>query len=59
MDVKFRLDASELVDYDAIVIGAPTYNHDMPLEIKKLFKNAAVKNVNLKGKIGAAFGSYG
>lgn len=59
VDVKFYLDASELANYDAIVIGAPTYHHDMPLEIKRLFENAAVKNVNLKGKIGAAFGSYG
>jgi flavorubredoxin len=31
----------------------------MTVGIKKLFEDAAVKNVNLKDKIGAAFGSYG
>jgi flavorubredoxin len=27
--------------------------------VKELFQEAAVKNVNMKGKLGAAFGSYG
>jgi flavorubredoxin len=31
----------------------------MPLDLKKLFEEAAVKGVNLKGKVGATFGSYG
>lgn len=59
VDVKYSLDTSELANYDAIIVGTPTYYHSMPLEIKRLFENAAVKSVNLKGKIGAAFGSYG
>jgi flavorubredoxin len=48
-----------LVDFNAILIGIPTYHHDMAIDMKKLFEEAATKNINLKGKIGAAFGSYG
>jgi len=44
---------------DAIAVGVPTYHHDMPFDIQKIFEEAAVKGVDLKGKIGAAFGSYG
>jgi len=31
----------------------------MTIDIKKIFEEAAVKNIDLKNKIGAAFGSYG
>ncbi len=48
-----------LPNFDAIVVGMPTYHHDMTMGVKRLFEEAAVKNINLKGKIGAAFGSYG
>jgi len=48
-----------LSNFDAIMVGIPTYHHDMTVDIKALFEEVAVKNVNLKGKIGAAFGSYG
>ncbi|MCJ7424103.1 FprA family A-type flavoprotein [Candidatus Bathyarchaeota archaeon] len=48
-----------LVDFNAILIGIPTYHHDMAIDMKKLFEEAATKNINLKGKIGATFGSYG
>mgnify|MGYP000704590249 CR=1 FL=1 len=58
VDAEYK-DASELSNYDAVIIGTPTYHHDTVLEIKSLFENAAVKNVSLKGKVGAAFGSYG
>ena len=30
-----------------------------PIDFKNLFEEAAVKGISLKGKIGAAFGSYG
>lgn len=52
-------DATELANYDAIFVGAPTYRKEMPIDFKNLFQDAAEKGVNLKGKIGAAFGSYG
>lgn len=59
LDLEYHIDASKLANYDAIIVGTPTYHHDTVLGIKDLFENAAVKNVNLKGKLGAAFGSYG
>jgi flavodoxin I len=49
----------ELVCFDAILVGAPTYHHDMPVTFKNYFEETAVKNVMLKGKVAAAFGSYG
>lgn len=59
IDIKYYSSAEELASYDAIVIGAPTYNHEMPIEIKSILEEAAARGVNLEGKIGAAFGSYG
>ena len=31
----------------------------MPVDFKKLFEEAAAQGINLKGKIGTTFGSYG
>lgn len=59
VELSYHVEAEELAAFDAILIGAPTYHHDMPIDMKKLFEEAAVKNINLKGKLGAAFGSYG
>ena len=59
VELNYHVDAEDLVGFDAILIGAPTYHHDMPMDMKKLFENAAVKDMNLKGKVGGAFGSYG
>jgi flavodoxin I len=59
VELNYHVEAEELNKFDAILVGAPTYYHDMPIEMKKLFEEAAVKGINLKGKVGAAFGSYG
>lgn len=59
VELKFHVEAEELAEFDAILLGAPTYHHDMPIDMKKLFETAATKGVNLKNKIGAAFGSFG
>lgn len=59
VELSYHVEAGELAIFDAILMGAPTYHHDMPMDMKKLFEEAAVKNINLKGKVGAAFGSYG
>jgi flavodoxin I len=59
VELSYHVEAEELAIFDAILMGAPTYHHDMPMDMKKLFEEAAVKNVDLKGKVGAAFGSYG
>jgi len=59
VELKYYATPKELTDSDAVVVGIPTYHHDMTIDVKKLFEEAAVKKVNLKGKTGAAFGSYG
>ena len=59
VELSYNVKAEELANFDAILMGAPTYHHDMPMEMKKLLEEAAVKEINLKGKVGAAFGSYG
>jgi flavodoxin I len=59
VELNFHVDAEDLANFDAVLIGSPTYHHDMPIDMKKLFEDAAAKGVNLKGKIGGAFGSYG
>ena len=59
VELSFHVDAESLNSYDAILVGAPTYHHDMPVDFKNLFEEAALKSQNLKGKIGTAFGSYG
>ncbi len=59
VDLEYHVDPGDLARYDAIIIGTSTYYHDMPIDMKRLFEEAAVKSVNLKGKLGAAFGSYG
>jgi len=59
VELTYRMTPETLIEYDAIAVGIPTYHHDMTMDFKRLFEEAAVKNINLKGKIGAAFGSYG
>ncbi len=59
VELNYHVDAENLSSYDAILVGAPTYHHDMPVDFKNLFEQAAVAGTSLKGKMGAAFGSYG
>ena len=59
VELNYHVDAKELGEFDAVIVGAPTYHKDMPLGTKKLFEEASKKGINLKGKIGATFGSYG
>jgi flavodoxin I len=58
-EISYHVDYAELSGYDALLIGVPTYHHEMALDIKNLFEEAAQNKVDLKGKLGAAFGSYG
>ena len=58
-EVSYHVETESLSLYDAILVGAPTYHHDMPVDFKNLFEEAAVQGISLKGKVGAAFGSYG
>lgn len=59
VEVNYYISPEELAGFDAILVGAATYHHDMPVSFKTFFEEVAVKNINLKGKVGAAFGSYG
>ena len=59
VELGFHVEPQELVAFDAILIGTPTYNKEFPIDFKKLFEDATAQKISLKGKIGAAFGSYG
>ena len=52
-----RAKADDLKDVDAVVLGSPTYVRALIAAMKTfLFE---MDKVDLKGKVGAAFGSYG
>jgi len=57
--LSYHIAAEELAGFDAIILGAPTYHHEIPIDMKKLFETAASKGINLKGKTSATFGSFG
>jgi flavorubredoxin len=59
VELNYYVPPEELTGFDAILVGAATYHHDMPGTFKNYFEETAVKNIILKGKVGAAFGSYG
>jgi flavorubredoxin len=59
VELNYFVEADDLGGFDAILVGTPTYHHDMPVDIKALFEEAAARNVSLKGKPGATFGSFG
>ncbi|KPK98209.1 MAG: flavodoxin [Omnitrophica WOR_2 bacterium SM23_72] len=52
-DVK----TDELLKYDCIVIGSPTYYGTMAAEIKQLLDDSVKFHGKLEGKVGAAFAS--
>jgi flavodoxin I len=57
--VKKALDAKieDLKDVDAVVLGCPTYYDDLISSIKWFLTE--MRKADLKGKVGAVFGSYG
>lgn len=52
-DVK----ASDLLNYDGIIIGSPTYYGTMASPIKKLLDDSVEFHGELAGRVGAAFAS--
>lgn len=61
IDVLFRkttdTNEEELITASTIILGAPTYNHDLYAPMKTfLFK---LEKMDLKNKLGASFGAYG
>ncbi|MGA3111531.1 MAG: flavodoxin domain-containing protein [Candidatus Bathyarchaeia archaeon] len=59
VELNYHVEPEDLNAFDAVLVGTPTYHHEMAVEFKNLFEEAAAKGINLKGKVGAAFGSYG
>ncbi len=52
-----KIRAKDLLGYDAIVIGSPTYYGQMAAQIKQLFDELVTNHGKLDGKVGAAFTS--
>ena len=52
-----KVKAEDLLGYDAIVVGSPTYYGHMAGAIKELFDETVSFHGRLDGKIGAAFSS--
>ena len=59
VELKYFARPEELAEADAIILGMPTYYHDIGMDMKNLLEGASKQEINLKGKVGAAFGSYG
>ena len=51
------VDPKELLDYDGIVIGSPTYYGTMAADIKRFLDDSIKHHGKLDGKVGAAFAS--
>jgi NAD(P)H dehydrogenase (quinone) len=52
-----QVKAKDLLDYDAIMIGSPTYYGTMAAPIKELFDESVAFHGQLDGKVGGAFSS--
>jgi len=52
-----KVKAEDLLGYDAIVVGSPTYYGHMAGPIKDLFDESVTFHGQLDGKVGAAFSS--
>jgi NAD(P)H dehydrogenase (quinone) len=52
-----KVKADDLLKYDAIVVGSPTYYGHMAGPIKQLFDDTVSFHGQLDGKVGAAFSS--
>ena len=57
--LTFHAKPEDLQNADAIIIGVPTYNHNMSLDVQNALQKTAESGINLKDKVGATFGSYG
>jgi len=54
-----KVDPNALLDYDAVIVGSPTYYGQMAAEVKALFDRSVVLHGQLEGKVGGAFTSSG
>jgi len=53
------MDASDLLKYDCLVFGSPTYYGTMAWPLKKLLDESVTFHGKLKGRVGGAFASSG
>ena len=53
------MEVDSLLDYDAIIIGSPTYYGGPAAEVKKLLDDSVKFHGKLAGKVGGAFSSSG
>ena len=51
------ISAKDLLEYDGIIVGSPTYYGSMAAEVKKLFDDTVAFHGKLDGKVGGAFSS--
>jgi len=51
------VNSGDLVKYDAIIMGSPTYYGTMAWQVKKLLDESVSLHGSLKGKVGGAFSS--
>jgi NAD(P)H dehydrogenase (quinone) len=51
--------AKDLLNYEAIIIGSPTYYGTMSWEVKKLLDDSVKFHGKLRGRVGGAFTSSG
>ena len=52
-----RVEPKELLDFDGIIIGSPTYYGTLSFQVKKLLDESVAFHGKLDGKIGGAFSS--
>jgi NAD(P)H dehydrogenase (quinone) len=52
-----QIEARLLMQYDAIIMGSPTYYGTMAAEVKQLFDESCAFHGQLAGKVGGAFSS--
>ena len=52
-----NITANDLLNYQGIIIGSPTYYGTMSAEIKKLFDDSVKFHGKLSGRVGGAFSS--
>jgi len=52
-----EIKASQLLNYDGIIVGSPTYYGSMAAQIKALFDESVKFHGKLDGKVGGAFSS--
>lgn len=53
------INVDELLEFDGIIIGSPTYYGTLAWQVKKLIDESVKYHGKLKGKIGAAFTTSG